>query len=157
MATAVQAGGKRIVTECEACEPPDVPARPPRKGNKVTLIAVRDMPFGRGRVIDPEVRVPRPPGGSTGRTTTVRCARLRCECGQVYLASLSSLFSGQRKSCGCAARKGGPGLKQVYVQANKGGYAVVAYLGWVKTREEAEDIARRTRVVVIPESPITGV
>ena len=141
-----------MTAECEVCDPPDTdPGRPPRKGNKVTLIAVPGMRFGQGTVTDPEVRVPRPPGGSTGRTTTVRCARLRCDCGQVYLASLSELFSGRRKSCGCS-RKGGPGLKEVYIQANKGGYAVVAYLGWVKTRGEAEDVARRSRVVVMPES-----
>ena len=90
-------------------------------------------------------------------TLTIRCARLLCDCGTTYLATLSSLFNGQRKSCGCR-KKGGPGLKQVYVQANKGGYTVVAYLGWVKTREEAEDVARRSRVVVAPRtSPITGI
>ena len=142
------------MTDCEACEPPE--PRPPRKGNRITLIAVPGMRFGQGTVTDPEVRVPRPPGGSTGRTVTSRCARLTCDCGQVYLATLSSLFRGQRKSCGCR-KKGGPGLKQVYFQSNKGGYAVVAYLGWTKTKAEAEEIARRTRVMVMPESPITGV
>ena len=142
------------MTDCEACEPPE--PRPPRKGNKVTLIAVQGMPFGQGKVIDPEVRVKRSPGGSTGRTVTVRCARMECSCGQIYLETLSKLFRGERKSCGCR-KKGGPGLKQVYFQSNKGGYAVVAYLGWVKTKAEAEDVARRTRVRVMPESPITGV
>jgi hypothetical protein len=143
--------------ECDVCEPPGPPPSPRRTGNRIRLIAVRGMPFGQGRVIDPEVRVPRPAGGSTGRTVTVRCARLECSCGNIYLASLSELFGGRRKSCGCS-RKGGPGLKQVYVQANKGGYTVVAYLGWVKTKAEAEGIARRARVVVMPASPlITGV
>jgi len=138
------------------CQTPATPAAP-RTGNRVRLIAVRGMRFGQGKVIDPEVRVPRPPGGSNGRTVTVRCARLRCDCGTLYLASLSELFGGKRKSCGCL-KKGGPGLKQVYVQSNKGGYTVIAYLGWVKSREEADGIARRTRVVVMPDtSPITGV
>ncbi len=142
--------------DCEVCEPPP-PQPAPRKGNRITLIAVPGMRFGQGTITDPEVRVPRPPGGSTGRTTTIRCARLTYDCGQVYLATLSSLFNGQRKSCGCL-KKSGPGLKQVYIQLNKGGYTVIAYLGWVKTREEAEDVARRARVVVVPgTSPITGI
>jgi hypothetical protein len=142
--------------DCEVCGPPE-PRPSNRKGSKITLIAVPGMKFGKGTITDPEVRVPRPPGGSNGRTITIRCARLLCDCGTTYLATLSSLFNGQRKSCGCL-KKSGPGLKQVYVQANKGGYTVVAYLGWVKTREEAEDVARRSRVVVAPRtSPITGI
>jgi len=143
-------------SNCEVCEPPPA-RRPAGNGNKISLIAVPGMRFGQGTVTDPEVRVPRPPGGSTGRTVTVRCARLACDCGNTYLATLSSLFRGQRKSCGCR-KKGGPGLKEVYIQSNKGGYSVVAYLGWVKTRGEAEDVARRARVVVLPgSSPLTGV
>lgn len=150
-----------MTAECEVCDPPE--PRPSRKGNKVTLIAVRDMRFGRGVVIDPEVRVRRRrPGGSTGRTVTERCARLRCDCGTIYLAPLKDLFRPvkARKSCGqdCKAKGRGAGRKQVHIQRNQGGYSVVAYLGWVKTRGEAEDVARRARVVVLPAtSPITGV
>ena len=148
------------MTDCTACDhisPGPDPGRP-RTGNKIRLKAVPGMRFGHGVVTDPEVRVPRPPGGSSGRTTTVRCARLRCDCGTTYLASLSELFGDKRKSCGCLKRHT-PGLKQVYVQSNKGGYSVVAYLGWTKSRVEADDIARRTKVRVLPPGPplITGV
>ena len=140
--------------DCEVCEPPE--PRPPRRGNRIHLIAVPGMPFGQGKVIDPEVRVKRSPGGSTGRTVTVRCARLECSCGQVYLETLSKLFRGERKSCGCL-RKSGPGRKRAYVKRNKGGYAVTVHLGWFKTRREADSAARRARILVMPESPITGV
>jgi hypothetical protein len=141
--------------ECDECDPPERD-RPLRTGNKIRLIAVVGMPFGQGVVIDPEVRVPRPPGGSTGRTSTVRCARLRCKCGNIYLARLSDLFRGKPKSCGCAGREP---VKRAYAKRNKNGYAVTVHIGWFKSREEAEDVARRSRVVVLPPgaSPITGI
>ena len=128
------------------------------EGNRVTLITVPSMRFGHGVVIDPEVRVKRlRPGGSTGRTVSERCARRRCDCGTIYIAPLKDLFREDgraRKSCGCRARKGGPGRKKVRIQPNKGGYAIVAYMGWTKTRKAAEDVARRSRAVVLPESPL---
>ena len=144
-----------MAAECEVCEPPE--PRPPRRGNRVTLITVPEMRFGIGTVIDPDVRVKRlRPGGSTGRTVSERCARLRCDYGTIYVAPLKDLFRTDgkgRKSCGCRARGRGPGPKKVHITANKGGYSVVAYLGWTKSRAAAEGIARRARVVVLPESP----
>ena len=144
-----------MTADCEVCEPAGpTPDRPPRKGNRVTLITVPTMRFGIGTVIDPDVRVKRlRPGGSTGRTVSERCARLRCDCGTIYVAPLKDLFREDgkgRKSCGCRARGRGPGPKKVHITANKGGYSVVAYLGWTKSRAAAEDIARRARVVVQP-------
>lgn len=51
--------------------------------------------IGRGVVIDPEVRIPRP--GRVGN----RGARLRCDCGNEYVSDLGALVDGRVKSCGC--------------------------------------------------------
>jgi hypothetical protein len=53
--------------------------------------------FGRGIVIDPEVRVRK--GKRTGPG-----ARLRCDCGREYEDTLASLVNGNKKSCGCLTR-----------------------------------------------------
>jgi hypothetical protein len=52
--------------------------------------------FGRGTVVDPEVRKAR-----TDRPGSDRAARLRCDCGTEYVAQLSHLCRGEIKSCGC--------------------------------------------------------
>jgi len=52
--------------------------------------------FGRGVVINPEVRIAR--DGSRG-------ARLRCDCGTVYQVALRSLVRGTTRSCGCLRRE----------------------------------------------------
>lgn len=52
--------------------------------------------FGRGTVINPDVRMPR-----NDRPGTDRGARLRCDCGTEYEAQLSHLLKGNIKSCGC--------------------------------------------------------
>jgi hypothetical protein len=54
--------------------------------------------FGRGVVVDPEVRV------RSGKRE-VRGARLRCDCGEAYEVYLQSLLSGATRSCGCLARE----------------------------------------------------
>jgi hypothetical protein len=56
----------------------------------------RGQRFGRGVVIDPEVRISRQdrPGGERG-------ARLWCDCGEEYRALLSHLVAGNIQSCGC--------------------------------------------------------
>lgn len=121
----------------------------------IKLIAVRGMKFPAGTVIDPEVRVPKPASVSRGPSVT-RCARLKCSsCGTVFLAPLSPLFRNKIKSCGCRVRKRGqPGVKKVRLSKNRGGYAITAYLGWVRTREEAEAFIPRVRVTLLPKPPI---
>jgi len=52
--------------------------------------------FGRGTVIDLNIRMLR-----TGRPGTDRGARLRCDCGTEYEAQVSHLLKGNIKSCGC--------------------------------------------------------
>lgn len=52
--------------------------------------------FGRGVVIDPEVRKTR-----TDRPGSDRAARLRCDCGTEYVAQLSHLCRRDIVSCGC--------------------------------------------------------
>ena len=55
--------------------------------------------FGRGIVIEPEIRLSRP-----DRSGGERGARLRCDCGQEYEALLSHLCGGRIQSCGCQRR-----------------------------------------------------
>ena len=78
--------------------------RKPRKirkpvGQHPTLFVEVGQRFGRGVVIDPDVRIPRKrsPAGLRG-------ARLRCDCGNEYIAELSSLYSGSVRSCKCLQR-----------------------------------------------------
>jgi hypothetical protein len=66
--------------------------------------------FGRGIVIDPEVRIARPdrPGGERG-------ARLRCDCGAEYDALLPHLCAGRVLSCGCQrSEKAAERLRQLH-------------------------------------------
>lgn len=55
--------------------------------------------FGRGVVVDPDVRIPRATGNGGDRG-----ARLRCDCGGEYTAPLANLLKGHTKSCGCWRR-----------------------------------------------------
>jgi hypothetical protein len=64
---------------------------PPRK-----LRVETGQRFGRGTVIDPEVRKAR-----TDRPGSDRAARLRCDCGTEYVALVWHLCRGGIKSCGC--------------------------------------------------------
>jgi hypothetical protein len=59
--------------------------------------------FGRGTVTEPEVRL------SPIRTkpSGLRGARLLCDCGNEYAASIGNLVSGTTKSCGCLKQKNG--------------------------------------------------
>jgi hypothetical protein len=61
-----------------------------------TLFVDPGQKFGRGTVIDPEVKV-----GPSGQQ---RGARLECECGNEYSASLKYLLNGNTQSCGCLRR-----------------------------------------------------
>ena len=56
--------------------------------------------IGHGVVIDAEVHLP-PQAGSV---STIRGARLLCDCGDEYSAKISDLLRGKVKSCGCLAR-----------------------------------------------------
>jgi hypothetical protein len=58
--------------------------------------------FGKGVVIDPEVRVPYE--APSGYSRNWRCVRLRCDCGNEYVAQMGALFRGKRVSCGCIRR-----------------------------------------------------
>jgi hypothetical protein len=55
--------------------------------------------FGRGVVIDPEVRVTLSGGN------TYRAARLRCDCGNEYTAYIFNIRTGNTKSCGCFGKE----------------------------------------------------
>jgi hypothetical protein len=61
-----------------------------------TLAVEAGQRFGRGVVVDPEIRMA---GGGK-----VRGARLRCDCGTEYEAALKSLLEGMTGSCGCLQR-----------------------------------------------------
>lgn len=61
-------------------------------GRNPRLRAEAGQRFGQGVVIDPAVRV-------TARN--LRGARLTCDCGREYMATLQRLLSGRSKSCGC--------------------------------------------------------
>lgn len=128
----------------------------PATGNKPVQKTMPGERFGMGVVIDPEVRVRRQPRAN-GRPRDERCARLQCDCGNIYLAQIRFLINGTRKSCGCMrrGRRRAPGGR---VYPNKGGYTVWVYVGWYKNRHAAEATAVRARAVVVPQtSPITGI
>jgi hypothetical protein len=55
--------------------------------------------FGRGVVVDPEVKVTLQNGA------TYRAARLRCDCGNEYTAYIFNIRKGNTQSCGCLARE----------------------------------------------------
>jgi hypothetical protein len=60
--------------------------------------------FSRGVILAPEIRVPLPNG------KTQRGARLACDCGTEYVASISALVAGDSKSCGCLRRPANPNV-----------------------------------------------
>lgn len=60
---------------------------------RTTFVAAGQR-FGRGVVIDPEIRIQH-------HRQRPRGAVLRCDCGGEYRAALSSLLAGTQKSCGC--------------------------------------------------------
>jgi hypothetical protein len=115
-------------------------------------IAVPGMRFGAGVVIDPEVRIAeRVPRGRSS-TYKRRYARLRCDCGTVYLAALTYLFSGRTKGCQNCSRKR-PRKVGGRVKSSGCGFTVEVYCGYYPTREAAEKIAARSRAVLLPEVP----
>jgi hypothetical protein len=119
-----------------------------------SLFTVPGQRFGYGVVTEPEVRVR---DGADKRM--VRCARLRCEapvpgspgqvCGTVYLAQIGKLYRGERKSCGCVRTRRSRRRPGGRVQKNYGGWTVWVYVGWFKNREQAEEVAARSRAVLL--------
>ena len=55
--------------------------------------------FGRGVVIDTEVRIPQPVASDLNRV--LRAARLVCDCGNEYIARIDAILSGNTRSCSC--------------------------------------------------------
>ena len=72
---------------------------------RVTLFVHLGQRIGRGIVIDTDVKIPR-----SGRMSTLRGARLICDCGNEYVSALQALV-GKRpekqrtQSCGCLRRE----------------------------------------------------
>ena len=84
------------------------PRKAVRPGRQPTLFVKAGNRFGRGVVIEPEIRIP-----DSSSTGSRRGARLRCDCGNEYEATISSLLNGNTQSCNClaieSARRTGPG------------------------------------------------
>ena len=133
---------------------------PGRSGSRIVLRVGVGQPFGLAKVIDPEVRIHQ----TEKRPYGVRAARMRCVCGTVYVTQISHLYARNNRGHACAAcsvkaaarRKRRKSRGRVIARTR--GFAVVVYVGNYKSRAEAEDVARRARVVMLPaSSPITGV
>jgi len=110
-------------------------------------VAFTGQRFGGAVITDPEIRV------SSGRGT-YRYARLRCDCGTEYLSPVSALYQGYSRTCpACSDREKGRKRRRVggKVQKVRNGYTVMLYVGHYKNRREAEEAARRSRAVLIPD------
>lgn len=71
-----------------------------RMGRTPTLFVQQGQRFGRGVVIDPEIKV------QSGKTER-RGVRMQCDCGTVYEAEIAALLgrgTSRKTSCGCARR-----------------------------------------------------
>ena len=89
-----------------------------------TLLVEVGQRFGRGVVIDADVRIP-----CTGKRAdryTSRGARLVCDCGKEYITLIQNLFYDHTRSCGCylkdvlAARSSDPNWSSWGAQACRG-------------------------------------
>lgn len=123
---------------------------PGRTGGKITLVAFTGQRFGNATVTEPEIRL----GQSEAKPYGYRYARLRCDCGGTYLAQLSHLYQGRGKTCADCSRRAQYSKRRrvggrVY-KANRG-WCVSLYVGHYKSRREAEEAARRARVVLVPD------
>lgn len=118
-------------------------------GNKIILRVCVGQRFGKGVVIEPEVRVNR----SEAKPSGYRAARLVCDCGTKYLAPLSALFARRNRACpGCVAKDQGRSRRVVggTIRRSSKGYTVSVYVGHCKTEAEARELARRARAVLLP-------
>lgn len=110
--------------------------------------------FGKGKVIDPDIRL----GRTEAKPWGYRYARMQCVCGSVYLAQISHLFHGRNKACPDCVRKAQHARRRrrdglVYKSGSSRGYNVWLYVGYYTTQREADEIARRSRAVILPETP----
>ena len=64
-----------------------------------------DQRFGRGVIIDPEVRVEYNDKSKKSGKSSYRGARLACDCGNEYTAIIANLFKSLTRSCGCLQRE----------------------------------------------------
>lgn len=125
----------------------------PKTGNRVNLIAFRGQRFGHSVVIEPEVRT----GRRADKPMGYRCARLECACGTLYLAQLSHLYRGFSQWCpDCSRRETYRKRRKVggLVSKNGDAWSVNLYVGRYQTREQAEAVARRARILLIPEKTL---
>jgi hypothetical protein len=122
-----------------------------KPGPRPALIAFAGMRFGKAVVTDPDVPVAERPAHRNGGVYRRRCARLRCDCGVVFLAALSHLFSGRTKACPGCAQVRRPRRLGGRVKPSGRGFTVEVYAGYYPSRREAERVARRARVVLIPD------
>lgn len=74
------------------------------------LFVQQGQRFGRGTVIDPEIKV----GVRKAKPNGERGAGLRCDCGNQYAARLSHLFAGAIQSCGCVLQEWASELAHQY-------------------------------------------
>jgi hypothetical protein len=90
--------------------------------------------FGRGVVIDPEVRIPQVTGCRWG-------ARLRCDCGTEYEALLANLARpGHTTSCGCWRRDQGSHLGTAgYLRATHGLSKHLLFDTWRRMLDRCEN------------------
>ena len=124
---------------------------PGKTGSRIVLRAGVGQPFGLAKVIDPEVRIHQ----TDKRPYGVRAARLRCVCGTEYVAQLSHLYAKNARGHACAdcsVKAAAKRKRQLggTVVARTRGFQVQVYVGHYKTRREAEDVAARARVVLLP-------
>lgn len=112
--------------------------------------------FGKPKsvVIEPEIRL----GCTPEKPHGYRYARLLCPCGTKYLAQISHLFHDRSLVCPeCSRRAQHAKRRRVGGRIKKdtrgSGFNVEIHVGYYRSLAEAEDIARRARVVLLPKVP----
>lgn len=88
-----------------------------------------------------------------------RYARLLCDCGTKYLVQISHLLGpeGRGQICSACARRRQmakrPRLYRGRTSRHRSGYSVTIYMGWFKSKAEADAFAARCRGIILPERP----
>jgi hypothetical protein len=117
---------------------------------RIKLVVFRGQRFAYAVVIDPEMRA----GRRDNKPQGYRCALLECRCGTVYMAQISHLYAGKSHQCpDCARREVYRARRKVggLVSRNGDAWTVNVYVGRYPTRAEAEKVAARSRVLLLPE------